>query len=166
MKIMVFTEGTILMHRAGVNVSREERVKQVVEGEESVHDYNSYVPNGNAKQKINEWVSNGAEIYYLTSRRGKQVKEIKEILEKYGFPAIGNLCYRKLLDNYADVAVRVMPDILIEDDCESIGGEIEMTYPHIPEKYRSKVKSVIVKEFDGIDSLPDSLNELSTKFTK
>ena len=33
-------------------------------------------------------------------------------------------------------------DIMIEDDCESIGGEIEMTYPHIRADLKSKIKSV------------------------
>jgi len=58
------------------------------------------------------------------------------------------------------VAERVMPDILIEDDCESIGGESEMTYPHIREDLKQKIKSIVVKEFQGIDHLPDSLTAL------
>jgi len=53
-----------------------------------------------------------------------------------------------------------MPDILIEDDCESIGGESEMTYPHIREDLKQKIKSIVVKEFQGIDHLPDSLTAL------
>lgn len=160
MKITVFTEGTILMHRSGASVSRKERVKQVIEGEESVHDYKSYLPNGNALEKLNKWVRDGAEIFYLTSRRGKEVKDIKSVLEKYNFPFIENLCFRRDSENYADVALRIMPDILIEDDCESIGGEVEMTYPYIPIEYKFKIKSVIVKEFDGIDDLPDRVDEI------
>jgi len=58
------------------------------------------------------------------------------------------------------VAERVMPDILIEDDCESIGGESEMIYPHIREDLKQKIKSIVVKEFQGIDHLPDSLTAL------
>lgn len=156
---MVFTEGTILMHRSGASLTREEMVKQVINGDESVHDYKSYIPNGNALEKIKKWVSNGAEIYYLTSRRGKQVKEIKSVLDKYDFPSTSNLCYRNPFEGYADVAVRIMPDILIEDDCESIGGEMEMTYPHIPDKNKKRIKSVVVKEFSGIDGLPDRISE-------
>jgi len=53
-----------------------------------------------------------------------------------------------------------MPDILIEDDCESIGGESEMIYPHIREDLKQKIKSIVVKEFQGIDHLPDSLTAL------
>ena len=53
-----------------------------------------------------------------------------------------------------------MPDILIEDDCKSIGGEIEMTYPHINPQKKGKIKSIVVKEFSGIDNLPDSIETL------
>ena len=50
-------------------------------------------------------------------------------------------------EEYKDVAERVMPDVLIEDDCESIGGEIEMSYPHIKDELRARIRSVVVKEF-------------------
>ena len=53
-----------------------------------------------------------------------------------------------------------MPDILIEDDCESIGAD-EITYPHIREDLKTKIKSVVVREFQGINHLPDSIEELS-----
>ena len=58
------------------------------------------------------------------------------------------------------MAERETPDILIEDDCESIGGEKEMTYPHIREDLKSKIKSLVVKEFGGIDHLPDNIRML------
>jgi len=51
-------------------------------------------------------------------------------------------------------------DVAVEDDCESIGGETEMTYPGIRPELKSKVKSVVVKESGGIDHLPDNLVEL------
>ena len=53
-----------------------------------------------------------------------------------------------------------MPDILIEDDCESIGGEKEMTITFIKPEVRQKIKSVVIKEFGGIDYLPDDFQEL------
>jgi hypothetical protein len=55
------------------------------------------------------------------------------------------------------VAEKVMPDVIVEDNCESIGGETEMTYPGIKPELKSKVKSVVVKEFGGIDRLPDDV---------
>jgi hypothetical protein len=53
-----------------------------------------------------------------------------------------------------------MPNVIVEDDCESIGGEAEMTYPGMRPELKSKIKSVVVKESGGIDHLPDSLTEL------
>lgn len=53
-----------------------------------------------------------------------------------------------------------MPDVLIEDDCESIGGEPQMTYPHVKKNKKKLIKSIVVKEFSGIDNLPDSLEAL------
>ncbi len=49
-----------------------------------------------------------------------------------------------------------MPGIIIEDDCESIGGEVEITYPHIKSELKARIQSIVVKEFSGIDNLPDS----------
>lgn len=56
-----------------------------------------------------------------------------------------------------------MPDVLIEDDCESIGGEKEMVYPHIKPELRTKIKSIVVEEFEGIDHLPDEIDLLLGK---
>jgi len=53
-----------------------------------------------------------------------------------------------------------MPDILIENDCESIGGQKEMTITFVKPRVKQKIKSIVVKEFQGIDHLPDSINSL------
>ena len=55
-----------------------------------------------------------------------------------------------------------MPDVLVEDDCESIGGEVEMTYPHIRPELKPRIKSVVVREFGGIDHLPDDISALAS----
>lgn len=54
---------------------------------------------------------------------------------------------------------RSLPDVLVEDDCESIGAE-QITYPQIRPDLRSCIKSIVVPEFGGIDHLPDSLRDL------
>jgi len=59
------------------------------------------------------------------------------------------------------VAARHPPDVLIEDDCESIGGGAEITYPQIRPDVQARITSIIVPEFGGIDHLPDSLSELA-----
>jgi hypothetical protein len=160
MKILIFTEGTILMHKNAVGHDRSTIVRQVVEKEPSVKNYAEYIPVGNAVEKIKKWQEQGGKIIYLTSRRtNKEISDIRALLQKYNFPA-ETLEFRKDDEEYKDVAERVMPDILIEDDCESIGGEKEMTYPHIAPEAKEKIKSVVVKEFEGIDHLPDDISSL------
>jgi len=157
---MVFLHGTTIMHKTAVGCSREERVKQVIEKDESVEEYNSYVPIGNAVQKLNGWKEQGAVIIYLSSHPDiKSVNDDKSVLKKYDFPS-GDFLYRKDGQEYKDVAEDVVPDILIEDDCESIGGAKEMTITFVNPEVKEKIKSIPVKEFGGIDYLPDDFTEL------
>jgi hypothetical protein len=167
-KILVFTEGTILTNNKWIGLPREEVVKQVkkwsnlskeeLEKLQKAGDAPS--PIGNSVRKIGAWKKQGATIVYLTSRtKSEEVDIIRGILKKYEFPE-GKLLFRKEGEDYKDVAEKVMPDIIVEDDCESIGGETEMTYPGIRPELKSKIKSVVVKESGGIDHLPDSLTEL------
>lgn len=160
MKIMNFLHGTVIMHADALGKSREERVEQSLRRDASVLDYANYVPVGNAVEKLRKWQQQGAEIIYLSSHQNNEdIRKDIVVLSKYNFPDAPVL-YRRGKDTYADVAERVMPDILIEDDCESIGGEIEMTYPHIIPSKRKLIKSIVVKEFEGIDHLPDDINQL------
>jgi hypothetical protein len=160
MKILVFTEGTLIMHSAGIDRSRKEIVKQVEENEPSVKNYGSYVPVGRAQLKLKSWIEQGAELFYLTSRKTvEEIQQIRNVLDKNNFPK-GDLIFREQSEEYRNVAERIKPDILIEDDCESIGGEKEMTYTHIKPEIKNQIKSVVIKEFSGIDSLPDNLDAL------
>jgi len=175
-KILVFTEGTILTNKKWVGLPREEVVKQVkkwstLSNEEleklkkagdapSPEYFAASVPIGNSAKKIEAWKKQGATIVYLTSRReSNEVNIIRDVLKKYEFPE-GKLLFRKEGEDYRDVAEKVMPDVIVEDDCESIGGETEMTHPGIRPELKSKVKSIVVKEFGGIDHLPDNVAEL------
>ena len=160
MRILIFTEGTIIMHKTAIGHSREEIVKQVEDEQESVHDYNSYVPVGNAVKKLHNWKNDGAEILYLTSRRkSKEIQQIRNVLKKFKFPD-GQLLFRQKDEEYKDVAERIIPDILVEDDCESIGGIDEMTITHVKPEIKKKSKSIHIKEFSGIDHLPDKISAL------
>jgi hypothetical protein len=143
MKILVFTEGTIIMHK----------------DEKSIGDFNSHVKIGDAPKKITQWKKHGATIFYMTSRtKIKEIGSIRNVLKQNNFPE-GELLYRKKGEEYSDIAERIMPDILVEDDCASIGAD-EMTYPKIKKSLKSKIKSVVVKEFKGIDHLPNDPAEL------
>lgn len=160
LKILIFTEGTILMHGAGLGRSREERVRQVVEDDPSKHDFRSYVPIGGAAEKIGQWKDQGCEINYLTSRTDPaEINYIKEVLEKNDFPE-GTLLFRGDKEDYWDIVERSAPNVLIEDDCESIGGAPEMIVTHVRPKIRSRIKTITVEEFGGIDHLPNDASRL------
>ncbi len=158
MRILVFTEGTVLMHGSGAGCSREERVRQVREHEASVHDFSTYVPIGRAAGKLGRWHGQGATLLYLTSRTAADdIQLVERALSSHRFPS-GRLFHRLKGEEYAEVAKRVRPDILIEDDCESIGGSEQMASHGLGK--RSAIRVIAVKEFSGIDGLPDSLREL------
>lgn len=97
---------------------------------------------------------------YLSSHQNEEdVKKDIKVLTEYNFPDAPVL-YRQGKETYAKIAEGVMPDILIEDDCKSIGGESKMTYTHINSQKKHLIKSIVVKEFSGIDNLPDSTEKL------
>ena len=148
------------MHKGGIGHSREERVRQVREKEASIHDYASYVPIGDAAEKLKRWQKDGAEILYLTSRRrSEEIEQIRDVLKKHGFPE-GELLYRLESEGYKDVAERIVPGVLIEDDCESIGGTQEMTITHVRLEIRKEIKGIAVREFGGVEHLPDNASSL------
>jgi len=62
--------------------------------------------------------------------------------------------------SYQDVAARVRPDVLIEDDCESIGRTREVACADVPLAVRSSIKAAGVREFEGLNQLPDKLPQL------
>ena len=88
-----------------------------------------------------------------------EIKTIQVVLKKFHFPE-GKLLYRNAGEEYKDVAERLVPEFLIEDDCESIGGRKKMTYTHIRTDLQKKIRLLCIKEFEGIDHLPDNLSQL------
>jgi hypothetical protein len=162
LRILIFTEGTILTHRSHVGLPREKVVELVKsrKGPLGVDYFSDSVPIGNSVRKIQTWKRQGTVILYLTSRRASQeVQAIRAVIAKYHFPS-GRLLFRREGEEYKDVAERALPDLIVEDDCESIGGEEEMTYPHMKQDLKTRIKSIVVKEFGGIDHLPDIVSDL------
>ena len=150
------------MHKHAIGHTRKEIVKQVKEKENKklLYDFTSYVPVSNAVKKLQTWKYQGAEILYLTSRRKpEEIEAVCNVLKKHNFPD-GQLLFRQKNKEYKDVAERIVPDILIEDDCESIGGIDEMTITHVKSEIKKRIKSVVIKEFGGIDNLPDKISDL------
>lgn len=156
MRILAFLPGTTLMHANGAGQSREERVEQVKRGED-LKGIVTYVPVGDAARKLQSWRQQGAEIVYLSPER--QIEQAPAVLATHHFPD-GLVAFRAPGETWQDVVARVQPDILIEDDCESIGGEPEMTFPQLQPGLQAGITSIVVKEFGGIDHLPDDLAAL------
>ena len=91
---------------------------------------------------------------YLSSHRNPDDVALDAlVLRTHSFP-VGRVLARLPGESYGDVAGREAPDVLIEDDCESIGSG-QITYPQIPSTVRAQINSIIIPEFGGIDHLPD-----------
>jgi len=148
------------MHKNAVGRSHEEIVQQVKAKEPSVKEYTSYVPISGAVKKLTSWKNQGAEILYLTSRRkSDEIEDVRAVLKHFNFPD-GQLLFRLENEEYKNVVERIMPDILIEDDCESIGGPEEMTITHVNPEAKAKITSIPIKEFGGIDHLENKISAL------
>ncbi|MDD4332922.1 MAG: hypothetical protein PHT51_02310 [Patescibacteria group bacterium] len=173
MKILIFLHGTIIMHKNAAGKTREEIIEQIIEEENSVRDFKNYIPIGNAPEKLFRWASQGAQICYLSALTedkkargdetvGKEGLEAdKIVLERYNFPA-GIIYHRGMGAKYKDIIEKMspIPDVLVEDDCKSIGGIKEMTYYSLNKNLKKRIKLIVVKEFGGIDHLPDDINFL------
>ncbi len=143
MKILIFAEGTIFKPKSFF----------------TLYHHKSYLPIGNCKNLIDEWSRQGAEIFYCTSRKGKQALEIANILKRNSFAGT-KLYYRSKGQKYKDLVELAKPNILIEDDCRSIGGSWQMCITYTDKKLKKEITSIVVKEFKGIDDLPKSMTEL------
>lgn len=133
---MIFTEGTILKPRS----------------KRFLFSFKNYVPIGDAAAIISRWHSQGARIDYCTSRKGRAAKVIADVLRRYGLKG-ERLYYRSKGQAYKDVVEAVKPDVLIEDDCKSIGGERQMCITQVDPEIKKSIESVVTREFEGIDSL-------------
>ncbi len=136
--IMIFVEGTIFKPKAKLYL----------------FSFQNYVPVGNCVTIISRWHELGARICYCTSRKGRHVGVIAKLLERYGLPG-EKLYYRDRGQTYKDIVEAVKPDVLIEDDCKSIGGVRQMCITHVSPEVKKNINSVVVNEFEGIDHLED-----------
>lgn len=141
MKILVFTEGTVTKHPS----------------EERRFDVASFIPTEGAAEKLTKWWEQGAEICYLTSERsGDRRRAVEATLRRFNFPA-GEIYYRRGNEDYVDVVRQVAPDVLVEDDCQSIGWD-EVITPKL--KAQWGLKGVVIPENGGLAHLPDDHQEL------
>lgn len=141
--IMIFAEGTILKPKSCL----------------TLYNHHSYIPIGNAVEIIKEWQKQGANIIYCTSRRKKQADDMADLLKNHGFRGTC-LVAREPRESYADLVEILQPDILIEDDCKSIGGAWQMCFTKVKPELKEKIKHIAVPECKGIDHLSVNIKQL------
>lgn len=81
------------------------------------------------------------------------------LLKNYGFCGT-YLVSREPRESYADIVETLQPDILIEDDCKSIGGAWQMCFTKVKPELKEKIKHISVPEFKGIDHLSVPIKHL------
>lgn len=141
--IMVFAEGTILKPASWL----------------SLYNHNNYIPIGNSVEIIKSWYKQGANIIYCTSQRKRNADDMANLLKEYGFVG-AFLAAREPKESYKDIVEALRPNILIEDDCKSIGGAWQMCITRVNSEIKKSIVSIVVREFKGIDSLSTDAEEL------
>jgi len=151
---MVFLHGTAIMHATAAGRPRAERVRQSRRRDPSVLDYASYVPTEAAVAKVLAWQRHGAQICYLSSHRAAaDVQLDSQVLATGGFPS-GDVFFRGQDETYAGVTRRAGADVLVEDDCESIGGHRRTTASELARTTGHAVRGLA----KASESLPDLVN--------
>jgi len=141
--IMIFVEGTILKPKSWLYL----------------YSHSAYIPIDKAPKLLKTWEAQGVNIIYCTSRKRKQADNIAKILKQHSFPGSW-LVSRDNGEKYKDIVEQLKPDILIEDDCKSIGGSWQMCITKVQAEIKENMKSIIVPEFKGISHLPSDIKEL------
>ena len=62
--------------------------------------------------------------------------------------------------NFSRAKEALRPDILIEDDCKSIGDAWQRCIHKVKVEIKQQIKSIVVFEVQGIDHLPVDINNL------
>lgn len=162
MKVGVFLHGTAIMHAAAAGVGRDERVQQVRRRDPSVRDFRSYIPAPGATEKLMAWARHGATLIYLSShRRREDICTDETVIRRHRFPE-GPVHGRAGAEDYGALVARLGLDVLVEDDCESIGGAAQTCAAQLAPATRHSVQCVVLPEFSGLAGLPDDPAELRT----
>ncbi len=118
-----------------------------------------YQPIGRSVDLLDAWASQGAQICYCTYVKANRIGFIRRVLKRYCLPGI-RLYFRDRGQSYANIVEQVRPDILIEDDCKSIGGPKQMCITKVTPKIRAAIQLIVVPEFSGLDALSPELYRL------
>jgi hypothetical protein len=172
MKILVFLHGTTIMHSSGKDKHPSERGNQVLDrSDKTIFDFENYISIDNSNEILKAWSKKGIEIIYMSSHRNRiDAEKDIEVLKKYDFPS-GEVLYRNKFGGYKNLVKKVMPDIIIEDNCECIGKFVkekfkfmpnvlvnkiktnEMIYQNLPAYLKKNIRSIVIDEFEGIKNI-------------
>lgn len=111
-----------------------------------------YKPIGNAVQSVNALYDEGHEIYLCSYVRKSRYGFIRSVVNFYGMKYTKILC-RDKGEAYSEIVERLKPDVLIEDDCKSIGGLKACCITDVKKEIKRDIQSIIVPEFSGIDNV-------------
>ncbi len=136
--IMIFLEGTILKPKS----------------KWFLFSFQNYVPIGRCAAILSRWHEQGMSISYCTSRKRRGVSVMIDLLKRFELPG-ERLYYRGKAEGYKDIVETVKPDVLIEDDCKSIGGASQMCITRVCPEIKQGIKSVVVREYKGIGHLAE-----------
>lgn len=136
MRIMVFIEGTTFKTKFPMFLFTKY----------------GYKPIGNAVGIVNTWRNEGHDICLCSYVRKRRYNFVKRIIDFHGMKYTEILC-REKGEQYREIVERIKPDILIEDDCKSIGGQKEWCITNVREEIKVGIYSIIVPEFNGIDDV-------------
>jgi hypothetical protein len=162
MKVGVFLHGTAIMHAAAAGVERDERVRQVRRRDPSVLEFASYVPTPGTAGKLAAWERHGAALVYLSShRRSDDIRADEAVIRRYRFPA-GPVHGRHEDEDYGALVERLGLDVLVEDDCDSIGGAAKTCAAQLSLAVSQSVRCLVLPEFGGLAGLPDDPAKLLT----
>jgi hypothetical protein len=113
----------------------------------------SKAPIKNAVEKINKWVEQGAEILYLTTAvKFTEVKAAKDAVKNANFPG-DTVQARREGESFREVLDGLKPNVFIE--LENIEELISVKLPA-----DSAIFTIVVKSGDGLELLPESLDDL------
>lgn len=136
MKIMIFVEGTTFYTKPLLFLFTKY----------------GYRPIGNAVKIVNALYENGHAIYLCSYVRKKRHNFIKAVIDFYGMKYTEIFC-RDSGEEYSDIVEHLRPDMLIEDDCRSIGGQKACCITNVKQEVKVNIQSIIVPEFGGIDDI-------------
>jgi hypothetical protein len=99
-------------------------------------------------------------VYLSSHRRADHLAADEQVVKRFGFPP-GPVCGRRDGETYGELVSRLSPDLVVEDDCESIGGLDETIAAQLDQAARRSIPCLMLPEFGGFGHLPDDPAELA-----